>query len=66
MSEVRYGISPRFRYLCAYVYYCSLLLSDGRALFVHIPEFDEAATPGVLTEILCSVVVSVAKRLRTE
>ncbi|KAI1721882.1 pyroglutamyl peptidase domain-containing protein [Ditylenchus destructor] len=27
------------RFLCAYIYYCSLYLNAGRSLFVHIPPF---------------------------
>jgi pyroglutamyl-peptidase len=51
------------RYLCAYVYYCSLLLQSGRALFVHIPEFDEIATPEAILEILCRIIKRIAEQL---
>ncbi|KAH7701061.1 Protein M04C9.3 b [Aphelenchoides avenae] len=54
------------RYLCAYIYYCSLLLSGGRALFVHVPEFDEASTPELITNILREIILGVAKRIKNQ
>lgn len=49
------------RYLCAYIYYCSLLLSSGRCLFVHIPPFDEKCTPKKLIAVLKQIVIELHK-----
>lgn len=47
------------RYLCAYIYYCSLLKSNGRSLFVHIPPFDGECTPEVLVKCLKQIVLEI-------
>ncbi|KAH7723806.1 pyroglutamyl-peptidase 1-like protein [Aphelenchoides avenae] len=50
-------------YLCGYIYYQSLLLEEGRALFVHVPNFTERLTPEVLTEALHGIVLAVVKQV---
>ncbi|KAL3074953.1 hypothetical protein niasHS_014398 [Heterodera schachtii] len=54
------------RYLCGYIYYCSLLNLAGRSLFVHIPPFDDKThTPQRITRLLGQLVVEVAKQIST-
>uniref|UniRef100_A0AC34RAG5 Pyroglutamyl-peptidase I n=2 Tax=Panagrolaimus sp. JU765 TaxID=591449 RepID=A0AC34RAG5_9BILA len=50
------------KYLCGYVYYCTLKSTDGRSIFVHIPEFDEDATPELIQKIIVEIIREVVKQ----
>uniref|UniRef100_A0A914HFE7 Pyroglutamyl-peptidase I n=1 Tax=Globodera rostochiensis TaxID=31243 RepID=A0A914HFE7_GLORO len=52
------------RFLCGYIYYCSLLNLSGRSLFVHIPPFDHTFTPELITRLIKQIVIEVVKMIR--
>ena len=54
------------RYLCGYIYYCSLQNSKCRCLFIHIPPFDKECTPDILTKILRQIVIELHEIIKTE
>ena len=51
------------RFLCGYVYYCSLYLNDGKSLFVHVPDFDEKITLEVLTNVVEKIIQEIVKQI---
>ncbi|KAE9556299.1 hypothetical protein FO519_000482 [Halicephalobus sp. NKZ332] len=53
-------------YLCGYVFYCTLKANEGKSLFVHVPEFDEVATPELLEKVLTEDLVPVMGKRKYE
>nr|CAD2188914.1 unnamed protein product [Meloidogyne enterolobii] len=58
--EIQVSNNPG-RYLCAYIFYCSLFASRGRSLFVHIPPFDDECTAELLILVLKQILIAIYK-----
>ncbi|XP_036390891.1 pyroglutamyl-peptidase 1 [Megalops cyprinoides] len=51
------------RYLCDFVYYHSLLLGQGRAIFIHVPASGKLAAPERLVPLLRAVIMAMLHQL---
>uniref|UniRef100_A0A8C8IX97 Pyroglutamyl-peptidase I like n=1 Tax=Oncorhynchus tshawytscha TaxID=74940 RepID=A0A8C8IX97_ONCTS len=51
------------RYLCDFVYYCSLHHGHGRAAFIHVPASGSLATPERLVPLLQTVIQAMLNQL---
>ncbi|KAJ8417406.1 hypothetical protein AAFF_G00286330 [Aldrovandia affinis] len=51
------------RYLCDFVYYWSLHLGKGRAVFIHVPASGSLATPESLVPLLRSIIIVMLHQL---
>uniref|UniRef100_A0A915PDQ5 Pyroglutamyl-peptidase I n=1 Tax=Meloidogyne floridensis TaxID=298350 RepID=A0A915PDQ5_9BILA len=58
--EIQVSNNPG-RYLCAYIFYCSLFATRGRSLFVHIPPFDDECTAELLILVLKQILIAIYK-----
>uniref|UniRef100_A0A914C041 Pyroglutamyl-peptidase I n=1 Tax=Acrobeloides nanus TaxID=290746 RepID=A0A914C041_9BILA len=51
------------RFLCGYVYYCTLFLNNRKSLFVHVPDFDSTITLELLTKVVEQIIAEVLKQI---
>ncbi len=52
------------RFLCDFTYYKSLYESDGKALFVHVPELDSPYSAQDLSRSLATILTHVIKQTK--
>ncbi|XP_035251164.1 pyroglutamyl-peptidase 1 [Anguilla anguilla] len=51
------------RYLCDFVYYYSLHIGKGKAVFIHVPASGSLATPDRLVPLLRTVIITMLRQL---